>query len=48
MDNFAGLNTVNKRKLAIQTATKEQAVAFCQQYGLIASVILLFTQNVID
>ena len=26
MDNFAGLTTVNKRKLAIQTATKEQAV----------------------
>ena len=48
MDNFTGLNTVNKRELAIQTATNEQAVAFCQQYGLIASVILLFTQNVID
>ena len=24
MDNFAGLNTVNKRELAIQTATKER------------------------
>ena len=48
MDNLAVLNTVNKRELAIQTATKEQAVAFCQQCGLIVSVIVLFAKNVID
>ena len=48
MDNYAGLNTMNKRELAIQTATKEQAISFCQQYGLISNVILLFPQNCIN